>query len=64
VIGLVLVVATAMAAVLLPPIGLAQVTLLAFLLPIASTPFVSVPILPGVRESSRPLPNPRAPPHS
>jgi hypothetical protein len=64
VIGLVLVVSTMVAAVLVPPIGLAQVTVLAFLLPILSMPFVSVPILPCVHRLSRLPHGPRAPPHS
>ncbi len=62
--GLVLLAAVMFAAVLVPPIGLAQLTLLAFLLPIAVARLPRAPARVRASASPRPQCDPRAPPLS
>ncbi len=64
VLGLVLVAAVMFAVVLVPPIGLAQLTLLAFFVPIVSSPLTRAPARVRVSGSPRPPCEPRAPPLS
>ncbi len=62
--GLVLLATVVLAAVLVPPLGLAQLTLLAFLLPVAAIPLPRAPVRARAAGSSQSPRDPRAPPLS